>query len=418
MKKLIGALALAAMVATSAFAEVSFGAWICNLPTLVGSDGEDIKGGFVGNPWGGWRPVRLGAAWTSDDGKIGMNMGVSIENGSIGTFAPNTFWFKPIDQVKLTVGYMDRDFGVGSDLCYGSWDWLRPNTSFNWGERLTFSDYTTNGLGLEIFPTEALHIFLSIPLTTSADDAWKAFGKTQVGATYAIDGIGTIKAGFKANYNGGKTAAKFVVDKDDAKKKKEFDSYMDAFKEISKETDAPTTSRITYQAATYGGKSELGTIEAAFDLTGIDKLYATLGVAFTLHEDSDQQSLKVAAGASYGITEAFKVSADVSMSKSFASGSDPVLTFGAGVNYALSDALGLVADVRFALPNNSKDPNLSFLVGAMYSVGSNGALGIGFQGGVGLGDKSEATKFAGDTLAATEPKKFAWAVPIRATYSF
>ncbi|MEE3434706.1 MAG: hypothetical protein VZQ47_04015, partial [Treponema sp.] len=74
MKKLIGALALAAMVATSAFAEVSFGAWLCNLPTLVGFDGEDIKGAAVSNPWGGFSASRIDINWTSDDGKAGMTM--------------------------------------------------------------------------------------------------------------------------------------------------------------------------------------------------------------------------------------------------------------------------------------------------------------------------------------------------------
>jgi len=413
MKKLIGALALAAMVATSAFAEVSFGAWICNLPTLIASDGEDMKSGIV-NPWGSWRPVRFAANWASDDGKAGMTMGVCIENGKIDTFTPNTFWIKPVDQVKVIVGMMDNSFGVRSDLCYGSWDWLRPNNAIAWGEGITFGAYDKKGLGVEITPTEALKIFVTVPLAEGYGDTWKVFGHSAAGATYTIDGIGTIKAGFNAAYDGGKAGGKWNFT--GSTNTDGYDTFQAALDDAAK-LDQAAVQSITRGAYTYGGKSELGTIQAAFDLTGVDKLYATLGVAFKLHEDSDQQSLTVAAGASYGITETFKVAADVAFQKSFASGSDPAMSFGAGINYALTDALGLVADVRMALPfASTKDPSLSFLAGLNYSCGSNASLGLGFQGAVGLGKKADAGNL--QVVKASAADKFAWAVPIRASFWF
>ena len=411
MKKLIGALALAAMVATSAFAEVSFGAWICNLPTLVAYDGEDIKAGGVANPWGGWRPVRFSVSWTADDGKAGMTMGVynDAKNG-LGAADAADFWIKPVDAVKITVGQMDNSFGLRGDLCFGSWDWLRPNNWLYGGEGLTFSSYDENGLGIELTPVEGLKVALAMPLNTTAPDAYKAFGNSNIAAAYTIDGIGTIKAGFDGQY------------------------------------------------AADGDAKKYGTIEGAFDLTGIDKLYVTVGAAFTLansdywdgakakdyatwyakqtwKDETDEQKaakyadyvygniigntmLKAALGVSYGITESFKLSADFALGLfNDKIADDPAISFGVGASYGVTDALTVVGDVRMLLPNNDCDPTLSFLVGLNGSVGSNAQLGIGFQGIVGLGDAA----YGNNGLQVVKPTaydKFVFAVPVRASFSF
>jgi len=398
MKKLIGALALAAMVAASAFAEVSFGAWVCNLPTLIASDGDGIQGGGVSNPWGGWRPARADISFTSDDGKAGMVLGVYTgfdgnnpgngNGGSIGNADNTLMWIKPIDQIRLSVGAMDNWFGTRSDLCYGSWNWLRPDSStkgVRWGEGITFSATTgwdMAGLGVEIMPVEALKIFAFVPLQKqSVKTLDKVFGKGWYGAMYTIDGIGKLKA-------------QLIADSD--------------------ENDA--------------GKKKIGTIEAAFDLTAVDKLFATVGVDFIL-QDSDRfnkgdKQFGVALGASYGITEAFKVAADFSLS--IPKDGDMGMAFGAGLDYAVSDALGLTADVRMVMPNNDIDPSMSFLVGATYAVGSNASLGLGFQAAVAMGDKMGVPAKAGDPAPyrpglkvvnaaqdGTSYKKFIFAVPLR-----
>ncbi len=121
----------------------------------------------------------------------------------------------------------------------------------------------------------------------------------------------------------------------------------------------------------------------------------------------------VALGASYGITEAFKVAADFSIS--IPKDGDMGMAFGAGLDYAVSDALGLVADVRMRMPNNDKDPTLSFLVGANYACGSNGSLGLGFQAAVAMGDKAGQTqiKYVKAAADGTNFKKFIFAVPLR-----
>lgn len=374
MKKLIGALALAAMVAASAFAEVSFGAWVCNLPALLSSNGDDIQGGGVQNPWGGWRPARADIRFSSDDGKAGMILGVYTDINKDGTtgfsFSDNCLmWVKPIDQIKLSIGAHDNFFGTRSDLCYGSWNWLRPNTNIRWGEHFTFSanaGWRDRGLGIDITPIEALKIFAFIPLQTqTASDLEYVFGKGWYGAMYTIDGIGKIKAQFIGGYT--KSAA----------------------------------------------GTKLGTIEAAFDLTAVDKLFATVGVDFNI-QDSDlyqkgNKMFGVQAGASYGITEAFKVSADVAIA--IPKEGDLGLSFGVGADYAVNDAVGVTADVRMLMLNNGSDPTLSFLAGLTYACGSNGSLGIGFQGAVGFG--KAATPGDLGVTKATAGDKFAFAVPLR-----
>ncbi len=412
MKKLIGALALAAMVATSAFAEISFGGWVRTLPTFVGSNGEDIKTSALSASWGSPFWSRLDASWTSDDGKVGMVTKLATSAGGVATHDDVGIWLKPIDMIKISIGNHDNFGGFRSDLGFGSWNWLRPSTILVQDEGITFDALPgKQGVGLLITPMDAFKIGVLLPLEDKLQRGDTGFGGTAVAAAYTIDGIGTIKAGFFGEYNSAGDASKY------------------------------------------------GKIEGAFDLTGIDKLTATFGVAYTLASsdywkgclanvnkkgnkaDGDPLDatkadelaqikantwssitsnylLKAALAASYGITEAFKVSGNFAMlmfnddvSK------DPAMQFGVGADYAISDVLSVTGDVRMLLPLSSNiDSSLSFLVGLVGTVNSNASLGIGFQGVVGLGDKA----MPGDlkVISATEGNKLAWAVPIKAEVSF
>jgi hypothetical protein len=408
MKKLIGALALAAMVATSAFAEISFGGWVRTLPTYVGSDGEDIKTAALSASWGGPFWARWDASWTSDDGKAGLKFKLAADKGGVGTHDDVGIWLKPIDQLKIEIGSLDNFGGLRSDLGFGSWNWLRPSTILVEDEGITFGrGENGQGLGLLITPMDALKIAVVTPLANTLQRGDIGFGKASVAAGYTIDGLGTIKAGFFGEYNAAGDASKY------------------------------------------------GRIEGAFDLTGIDKLFLTVGVAYRLassdywkgvHANDKKKAdgtdldlttaegiaafknnvwasttgnymLKAALAASYGITEAFKVSANFAMymfNKDVAD--DPAMQFGVGADYALSDALNITGDVRMLMPNNDVDPSLSFLVGLVGSIGSNASLGIGFQGITGFGDKARAGNLK--VVEATEGKKFAWAVPLKAELSF
>ena len=411
MKKLIGALALAAMVATSAFAEVSFGAWVRTLPTYVGSDGEDIKTSALSASWGGPFWARWDASWTSDDGKAGLKFKLAASKDGVGSHDDVGIWLKPIDQLKVEIGNLDNFGGLRSDMGFGSWDWLRPSTILVEDEGITFGrGQNGQGLGLLITPVDALKIAVVTPLENTLQRGDIGFGNASVAAGYSIDGLGTIKAGFFGEYNAAGDASKY------------------------------------------------GRIDGAFDLTGIDKLFLTVGVSYRLASSdywkgvhandgktdrkadgtvldqtkaddakkiadnnwastTENYMLKAALAASYGITEAFKVSANFAMymfNKDVAD--DPAMQFGVGADYALSDSLSVTGDVRMLMPNNKIDPSLSFLVGLVGSVSSNASLGIGFQGITGFGDKARAGDLK--VVTATAGNKFAWAVPLRAQLSF
>ena len=165
MKKLIGALALAAMVAASAFAEVSFGGWVRTLPTYVGSNGEDIKTGALSASWGGPFWARFDSSWTSDDGKAGLNMRLNADKGGVGTHDDVGIWLKPIDQIYVQVGALWNFAGLRGDMCYGSWNWLRPtNCWLIEDEGLTFnpgSAHGKQGVGINIVSTDELSLDFS-----------------------------------------------------------------------------------------------------------------------------------------------------------------------------------------------------------------------------------------------------------------
>ena len=290
-----------------------------------------------------------------------MTMGVYSDfGGGLGGADAMDMWIKPVDQVTITIGKMDNFNGLRGDLCFGSWNWLRPNTASEglWGEGITFSATGDQGIGIQIFPVEALQIFASLPLAASQGAKYptvltrmdKAFGKGSIGAAYTIDGIGKIKVQMKGQY-----------DKKDAKAATAAGYYKDGvYQAATASADDIYINGWTYQKAgdAVNASTKFGTFEAAFDLTAVDKLFATVGFAFTIadgdywkttayYDTTDKvfnNMMKISLGASYGITEAFKLSADFSMlmfngdqKNSEGDSAKPAITFGVGLDYALTD---------------------------------------------------------------------------------
>ncbi|MBR5966874.1 MAG: hypothetical protein IK015_12245 [Treponema sp.] len=387
MKKLFGVLFFAAVAVVSAFAEITFGGWVRTLPTFVGSDGKDIKTCATAVSWGEHFWSRFDATWISEDGKAGLTMRLNADSNGVNLHDDVGIWLKPIDMIKIQIGWHENFGELRGDLCYGSWDWLRPSTIVIEDEGITFSSAPNKqGLGLEITPTDTLKIVILTPLEAVLQRGDYGFGETCVETAFTFGEIGTVKAGF--------------------------------FGEYTKDT-------------VEGDSKKYGRIEAAFDLIGIEKLFVTVGAAFRLASSdywkgnaltdaskiNELYMLKTALGASYGITEALKLSATFAtllFNKDVAN--NPATVFGVGVNYALNDALGLVADVRMLMPNNDKDATLSFMMGLDAAINSNASLGVGFQGVVGLGDK--ATPSALQIVEAAGNNKFVWAVPIKAELTF
>ena len=409
-KTLIAVAAAAALTATSAFAEITFGAWLRTLTAPVASNGEDTVVGTA-NSWGwGARTARIDINGVSEDGKAGFAMNVFNDMSmDISAGDRAVLWVKPVDMIKISVGKYDSpDNGLRGDFCYGSWNWLRP---YNWGfdgEGLTFDGIWRTGMMIEADPIEGLHAFVVIPMEdANADSYYKkaedTYRNVQIGFGYAIDGVGKLKA-------------QFIGD----------DSYT---------TDAE------------GDRDETkttGQIGVAFDLNAVENLYVTVGARFGIADKDyrpDYIKMAFTAGASYQVSDAMKFSVDggyiqyqddctVRNDEAV----DNVFFVGAGVDYTIMDGLSLAADVRY-MSNvkgiNTKDADavknfkgygkdydegaISFLVGVNKSVSSNGSLGIGFQGATnGCG----FVQSNGKGLVANEADDFVWAIPVSVSVWF
>lgn len=412
MKKTLIAVAVAAaLTATSAFAEITFGAWLRTLTAPVASNGEDTVVGTA-NSWGwGARTARLDINGVSEDGKAGFSMNAfnDMAMGSLEAGDRACLWVKPVDMVKISVGKFDSpDNGLRGDFCYGSWNWLRP---YNWGydgEGLTFDGIWRTGMMIEADPIEGLHAFAVIPMNTKNDSSYykkaeDTYRNIQIGFGYAIEGVGKLKA-------------QYIGD----------DSYT---------TDAD------------GDRDETkttGQIGVAFDLNAVENLYVTVGARFGIADKDyrpDYIKMAITAGASYQVSETMKFSVDggyiqyqddctVRNDEAV----DNVFFVGAGVDYTIMDGLSLAADVRYM--SNVKGINttdadavknftgygkdydegaISFLVGVNKSVSSNGSLGIGFQGATnGCG----FVQSNGAGLVADATDDFVWAIPVSVSVWF
>ena len=445
-KTLIAVAAAAALTATSAFAEITFGAWLRVLASPVAHDGEDAMVG-VANSWGwGARTARININGTSEDGKAGFVMGVynDFESG-LGDGDDAYLWVKPVDTVKVSVGKFDSPTnGLRGDFCYGSWNWLRP---YNWaydGEGLTFDGIWRSGMMLEADPIEGLHAFAVIPISSTYEKAEDVYKNIQVGFGYAIEGVGKLKAQYIGDYSKKDDKAA------DAKKtwalgnKKDKDGNW-VFDDTESET--PSYKQNTVKAvAANDDVMTTGQIGVAFDLTAVENLYVTVGARFGIADkDYRKDYLKMAftAGASYQVSEAMKFSVDggyvqyqddcVARDGEYV---DNVFFVGAGVDYAVMDGLNLVADVRYmsnaksakedydikAYGKDSDEGAISFLVGVNKSVGSNGSLGVGFQGATnGCGFTWGTPGKKGDGvggLKANAADDFVWAIPVSVSVWF
>ena len=418
MKKLIGTVAVAALLASAAFAEVSFSAWLNNLSAVVAGDGDEIRAG-VANPWGGWRAARIGFGYTSDEEKVDMKIGLSWEAGSVSLFSSAYMAVKPWDWLRVSVGnFDDNDTGLRSDLSTPSWNWLRTNY-LSTGEGITFSDIAGKGLRLQLFPVDGLHIAALIPVSADFDVAKDVYNKTQVAVGYAIGDIGTIKLGWwglSESKKAAKAAGYYYGDDpiggedglDISKPETWVDSDGNPF--------MPDWSKFSYS----DGKGKptggvLNRFEAAFDLTAIDGMFLTVGAKLTIAEESDNNNYLVALGWRYNFTDTFALFLDASAKFYGNSDNKPDIGAALAVNVGLTDALNLDAEVRYLHSGETaaKDAvnSISFLVGLNYAVSSNGVLGIGFEG------ITQGQGFCyGDVLAYSDA--FAWAVPIKVSIWF
>ena len=406
MKKTLIAVAAAAALTTSAFAEVTFGAWLRVLAAPVASDGDETVTA-MGNSWGyGARVARLNVNAVAEDGRAGFDMGIYNDlNDGLSTGDQWSIWTKPVEQVKLSFGKYDNNTLRG-DLCYGSWNWLRPTSSwYVEDEGLLMSGNGGKGALIEATPIEGLYIQALIPIDTTKQKAEDVYKNARGGFAYNIDGIGKIKGQVILNNTPEKAAADAVYGWKDHDDDSSTEPVWDVVTEAAAASDA------------YLDK----TFEAEFDLTSVENLW--LGVGFQmkmidkLDDRNDQyktSKMKIALGASYQVNDDLKVSASgaylTAQKGKDDGGVDGVFQLGAGVDYNLGEGMSLAADVRYKSKVNDVDntDRLAFLVGVTKGISSNGYVGVGFQA------QTNSGTWANTVITGEEAKgdKLTWAIPV------
>ena len=271
-----------------------------------------------------------------------------------------------------------------------------------------------NGFMAEIFPIEGFKVMVNVPFLKDAgkvegNKAYDIYKKTQIGAAYTIDGTGTLKVLW---------------------------------------TGVSEESKIGNSKYDYTGK-----IGVAFDLTAVENLYLAIGAKFDIvDEDYKVNSIEIddetgindykdwggaknkayfALNASYKVSDAitFNMNGGVKLFKE--SGFDPKWGIGAGVDYVIMEGLTLNADVRYisetkysknGVKIDGNDDSVSFLIGATKTIGSNGNIGIGFQGATNGSGFSAFNAYKNKTVdgytKAGYSDNFAWCVPVMFNLSF
>ena len=408
MKKTLIAVAAAAALTTSAFAEITFGAWLRVLAAPVASDGDETVTA-MGNSWGyGARVARLNVNAVAEDGRAGFDMGIYNDlNDGLSTGDQWSIWTKPVEQVKLSFGKYDNNTLRG-DLCYGSWNWLRPTSSwYVEDEGLLMSGNGGKGALIEATPIEGLYIQALIPIDTTKQKAEDVYKNARGGFAYSIDGIGKIKGQVILNNTPEKAATKDVY----------------GWKDNDDDSSTPPTWDVVTEAAAASDSVLDKTFEAEFDLTSVENLW--LGVGFQMNvidkldDRADQYAktkMKIALGASYQANDDLKVSASgaylTAQKGKSKGGHDGVFQLGAGIDYNLGEGVSLAADVRYkselkTLGEKEKD-RLAFLVGVTKGISSNGYVGVGFQA------QTNSGTWANTVITGEEAKgdKLTWAIPV------
>lgn len=382
MKKIISVLTGLALVAGAAMADgITFGSWGRGLWNVAANSGDDVVTDMH-QSWGGAAPrTGIGVSGSTENVGFAVDMHANGDSGiSLGDNA--LIWVKPIEQIKIVAGKKDQN-ELRGDTAFGLWNWDRIGAvNAMVLEGWTFPDvFDGNGVAVVAYPVDGLTVGAGIPLSLEGTGATLentyAHGANYA-AAYAIDGIGTVKA-----------------------------AYM---------TKADGTSRDAKKDST-----SYGVIAAAFDLTMVDGLYATVGAQIPTASVNEFDSTIVNAYARYSL-DALAVHLAVGTklntvdnSKTGDSKYDGNLGFaiGAGADYSLDNGIGFFGDVRYAngiyMANTSADKSdcLTFGLGVEKNF-SNGKIGIAFEG---------ATNNKG-RYPLKDNDAFAWEIPVKVEYFF
>lgn len=404
MKKLIGTVAVAALLATAAFAEgISFGSWGRGLFIVGNGKSADHAGSnsvtsWIGQSWGGPSPrTALGVSGSSDN--MGFNMDIHGNGDGLGMGDNALIWAKPVDAVKIVLAAKNDQNWLRNDLAaYGLWGWDRLGVVADVGEGFIFPSTLNKNLAVSVTPIEGL--FIGFGFNTSFGN-WSNTGAgpgniteysydsgnrliDQLGrtsafaASYTLANIGTIKAGVQ--FQGKK------YNKDNERK-----------------------DRIE--------------IDAAFEFNAIETVKAAVGAKIPLignyNADRGAQPIELNLAANLNfidnltihVVSGFKFNAPNANDNK----QDGALGFmiGGGADFGFSNGLGVFADVRYAsniyksFSTADKKDNLVFGAGVTKGF-SNGVIGVAFEGSTNANGRNDFV-YNGD---------LAWEIPVKFEYWF
>ena len=407
MKKTLIAVAAAAALTTSAFAEITFGAWGRAILVPMASNGDKTVAG-QNQSWGGWgRTIGLDINGSDAEGKAGFSMSYrnTTENPSSDDYSAKNllgdnahFWIKPFDGLKVIAGKVEYN-ALRGNACLPGWDVIR--SSFEVGEDLLFKNYAGTGALVE-YTNDALTVFAAVPLTTAYsstkddknnDEVSNVYARTQAGAMYKIDGTGVVKAQFIG-------------------------------KNLEKEVDGSK-------------KMYTGDLEASFELTAVENLWVGLGVTFPIMDKelggrlgddnfkdfTGATDMKIGLGASYNVTDELTVMANgkVLLAQNYKkenTGDEsikPGMQFAVGANYKIEDGLSFAAEVGYLAERKCGDEKLNessvfAMAGLNKSVGAANVF-CGFEMQTNVKGKENGLAGIKNPKADTE-KSTQWAIPV------
>lgn len=403
MKKIISVLTGLALVAGAAMADgITFGSWGRGLWNVAANSGDDVVTDMH-QSWGGLAP-RTGISVSGSTENVGFAVDM-FANGANGdkdkdtgitkgiTIGDNALiWVKPIEQIKIVAGKKGQN-ELRGDAAFGLWDWDRIGAVDKMGlEGWTFPDvFGGNGVAVIAYPVDGLTVGAGIPLSLNGTGATLentyAHGANYA-AAYAIDGVGTIKAAYMTKAT---AKDKDLKDKDYGVIAAAFDLTMVDGLYASVGAQIPTTHVFTEYNLLASKFADVPTVVNAYARYSLDALAVHLAVGTKLNTFDMKKVMKGDDAASDGQVG---------------------FAIGAGADYSLDNGIGFFGDVRYAngvyMKNTSADKSDCLTLGLGVEKNfSNGKIGIAFEG---------ATN--GNGRYTYEDNAFAWEIPVKVEYCF
>lgn len=471
MKKLIGSVAIAALLAGAAFAEIGISSWGRAIVSPVASNGERNVY-WMGTSWTdgkGGQPRATGLSFFASSENVGFNVDMCGENITANDTA--YFWAKPIDQVEVRMGRIQEGTGRGN-LCFGLWDWIRGGSAAIFGEDFTFLRTTNDGFSVKITPIDGLWAVAAVDMGNGSDEWYKCYSNgtnnTRYAVGYNIENIGSIRAQWITRKSGEKDVnwnGKIGKKGDDVKTDTFYGIINPAFDFTGVDGLFVTVGAYIPTAKVYNMKYNKATTAAngivqTVDATAGTVTYAAQAAGYTLKDGeswfkaatadskggiasaSQADVTQVNFGGTYKISDALAVQLGVGLKFGVWNGDTNEygdvthddnfgFTVGAGVTYDFGNSIAVVGDVRYAnqwyagsgsiaegARKWTENDQLVFLVGVTKSL-TNGYVGVGFEGGAyGFGQPALYSNKDKPAVTSAAAKTFTWSVPVVISASF